>query len=78
MSASQNTGIGISAGSNLVAGGNNIAIGAYTNFVSTGSSNQLNIGNWIYGHNGNIGIGVSNPTTRLDIAGQVKITGGGP
>jgi hypothetical protein len=45
---------------------------------SATASNQLNIGNWIYGVGGNIGIGVSNPSARLEINGQIEITGGTP
>ena len=57
----------------LVSGNNNIFIGYSTQpNISTGSSNQLNIGNWIYGNNGNIGIGVANPTSKLDVAGNIK------
>lgn len=42
-------------------------------------NNQLNIGNWIYGANGNIGIGTSAiGTAKLEVAGQIKITGGTP
>ena len=41
-------------------------------------SNQLSIGNWIYGSGGNIGIGTTNSTAKLEVAGQIKITGGSP
>lgn len=44
-----NTAIGYQAGSGLTAGSYNIAIGAGTIFPSSTASNQLNIGNWIYG-----------------------------
>lgn len=63
-----NTLIGSSAGANITSGNNNIAIGATTNMVSATASNQLNIGNWIYGSGGNIGIGITTPLTRLHIS----------
>ena len=48
--------------------------------VGNTSSNQLNIGGWIYGNNGKIGIGVANPTSTaiLEVGGQIKINGGSP
>ncbi len=64
-------------------GSNNILIGAdggiknssgsFTPASQTGS-NRLNIGNWIYGNNGNIGIGASNPIYKLEVSGKVKLT----
>lgn len=63
----RNIGIGYNAGKNLTTGTNNIIIGSeYTEGfpnvivnapISGTSSNQLNIGNWIYGYNGQIAIG---------------------
>jgi hypothetical protein len=67
-----NIALGVYAGSNLTSGNNNIFIGPYTQTnVSTTSSNQLNIGNWIYGNNGSIGIGATNPAEKLDVMGSV-------
>jgi hypothetical protein len=66
---SNNTALGVSAGNTLTTGSNNIFIG-YNVLPNIGvtSSNQLNIGNWIYGDNGKIGIGVTAPTAKLQLA----------
>jgi hypothetical protein len=77
---SDNIGIGFESG-NLAAitGSNNIFIGNLVGAnIGPAANNQLNIGNWIYGHNGNIGIGQTNPAARLDVNGQIRITGGTP
>lgn len=72
-----NTSLGHNAGSTLTAGDNNILIGAWVApNIATTASNQLNIGNWIYGNSGSIGIGVQNPGAKLDIAGTIKIADG--
>ncbi|PZU78954.1 MAG: hypothetical protein DI529_17720 [Chryseobacterium sp.] len=60
LNGNNNIGIGGSAGSNLYNGNNNIIIGYGTTTSGTGVNNQLNIGNWIRGNNGIIGIGTSN------------------
>lgn len=55
-----NTLIGYQAGNSLTSGANNIAIGTNAQVPTATASNQLSIGNWIYGVNsGNIGIGAS-------------------
>lgn len=43
-----------------------------------GSTLWTESGSNVYRTSGNIGIGTSNPSARLDVAGQVKITGGTP
>jgi len=79
-----NTALGYSAGSNLTAGNNNIIIGGNTiSFPLATGSNQLNIGNIIYGTDisgtnntispGKIGIGVKSPVEKLEVAGAVKL-----
>jgi hypothetical protein len=72
--------IGNLAGSTLTAGaGGNILIWNTVNTTTATSSNELNIGNWIYGNNGNIGLGTGvGITTRLMVDGQIQITGGSP
>jgi hypothetical protein len=72
-----NIGIGNQAGTSLTAGDNNIFIGnVVTPNVSTTGSDQLNIGNWIYGDNGKIGVGNGAiiPSERMDIAnGNLRV-----
>ncbi len=64
-----NIGIGANSGVNLEGGDNNIFIGAETTAFSTVTKNELNIGNWIVGINGTIGIGsFSNPLPADGIA----------
>jgi trimeric autotransporter adhesin len=76
--ADSNIGIGFSAGSGITSWTNNIVIGTNAQAQSNTASNQLNIGNWIYGSGGNIGIGQPNPVAKLDISGTIKITGWTP
>jgi hypothetical protein len=71
-----NTAIGFSAGYDITTGSNNIFIGANigSNIGSTGS-NQINIGNAIYGFNKKIGIGVLNPQANFHTQGTVRFSG---
>ncbi|CAM4405576.1 beta strand repeat-containing protein [Flavobacterium terrigena] len=55
-----NTAIGSFAGFSLTDGTNNVLIGANTNTMNTVASNELNIGNWIFGKSGQIAIGSFN------------------
>ena len=83
-----NIAIGYKAGYDIRTGSNNIAIGNFS-FVPSGSdSNQVNIANLIFAtgadggygmiSTGNVGIGVLDPDARLEVNGQIKLTGGGP
>jgi len=71
-----NTAIGTAAGYNLTSGDNNIFIGnSVQPNVSNTASNQLNIGNWIYGNNGQIGIG-STAVAKNPTRAQLVVDGG--
>jgi hypothetical protein len=66
---SNNTAIGVLAGQTLSTGSNNIFIGYNVSpNIGITASNQLNIGGWIYGDNGKIGIGVTGPTAKLNLS----------
>lgn len=66
---SQNIAIGVDAGSGITSGSTNIMIGYNVQApISNTASNQLNIGNWIYGNGGKIGIGVTSPAAVLQLA----------
>lgn len=68
ISGSNNTALWNYAWKNLISWNSNIFIwyNVQPN-IGTGSSNQLNIGNWIYGNAGNIGIWVAAPGYKLDV-----------
>jgi len=86
---SNNIALGYQAGQNTqTVGGNipdkNIIIGYNIELPNLSGSNQLNIGNLIYGNNlngfgqtnatGNIGIGVQAPLDKLDVGGMIRIS----
>ena len=62
--------IGYRAGNVSSGGSGTILIGANVQAPNATAQNQLNIGNWIYGNDGNIGIGMANPTQRFEILGS--------
>jgi len=75
VTGNDNIALGGFSGVNQISGDNNIFIGTLTApNISPTASNQLNIGNWIYGDNGLIGIGAPTPSQRLDVAnGNLRI-----
>ncbi len=69
-----NTSIWYEAGRNISTGSRNVAIWYATQVPSATASDQLNIANKIYWvSNGNIGIGTSGPTQRLDVNGKIRM-----
>ncbi len=76
-----NTTVGSSAGYNITTGRYNLAIGYNTTLPSATNDNQMSIANVIYGSTmsttalGKIGIGEPNPTEKLDVAGNLKVSG---
>ena len=80
---SDNSAFGNAAGSNITTGSDNIAIGSNVQVPNGAGSNQLNIGNAIYGTTsttaagGSVSIGKTAPDAdvKLDVAGLTQITG---
>lgn len=74
-SSTGNTLLGYQAGSALTSGNYNILIGYNVNPYDNTGSNQLNIGNTIYGDLGTkkIGIGVTSPSDTLDVSGSLTV-----
>jgi len=68
--------VGYQAGDNITSGNYNIVIGYDADPFSNTGSNQLNIGNTIYGDLGlkRVGIGVTSPTASLEVAGTSKFS----
>ena len=84
---SNNTAVGKNALQTNTTGSNNTAIGngagvssgALTNATAIGNNAVVGASNsLVLGDNANVGIGTSIPTAKLEIAGQIKITGGNP
>lgn len=69
-SGNSNIAIGNNSGYSLNSGNGNILIGDNVNAKTVTSNNELNIGNWIVGNNGTIGIGQF--TNQLPIDGIVS------
>tara|TARA_R110000850_G_scaffold1714_11_gene9210 strand:+ start:3032 stop:4105 length:1074 start_codon:yes stop_codon:yes gene_type:complete len=69
-----NTAVGKRAGRTNTSGNNNIMIGSGIDAPSATANEQLNIGGWIYGLGGDIGISVTAPTAKLDVNGTVNAT----
>jgi hypothetical protein len=76
--ADNNIFIGYRSGKNITTGSNNIIIGVDTNGTSASITNQLNIGNTIYGNisTGNVAIGTStvSATHKLQVVGSAGLS----
>ncbi|MBI4656931.1 MAG: hypothetical protein HY746_09345 [Elusimicrobia bacterium] len=77
---SDNLLLGFQSGDSLTTGSRNIIIGYNTDAPLATTNDHMNIGNLVYGNLsiGNVGIGTTDPLAKLEVAGQIKITGGTP
>ncbi|MCR6720397.1 MAG: hypothetical protein NVV59_08895 [Chitinophagaceae bacterium] len=79
IAANNNIAIGYNSANTLTTGDTNIFIGNDIQpNIGTTNSNQLNLGNWIYGDRGLIGIGLSEPKSKLHLAGGESASGNAP
>ena len=77
-----NTAIGYKAGDNITGGARNIVIGYNIDAPSATGNSRMSIGNLIFGtgvngtgttySTGNIGIGINNPSQKLDVRGNIQ------
>ncbi len=80
-SGSNNVAIGNLAGASITSGSNNVIIGANTGATFATTSNNISISDGSGTErirvlsSGNVGIGLANPGYKLDVAGDVNITG---
>jgi hypothetical protein len=78
--------IGYQAADNLTTGNNNIIIGYDIDNITATADNRLNIGNLIFGTgldgtgttlaSGNVGIGTTSPSQKLEISGNLLLSAG--
>lgn len=84
ISGQRNIAIGLYAGDLISTGSNNIVIGHDIDAPLDAGNNQLTIGNLIFANgidgtsktisSGNVGVGVSNPSEKLEVVGTIKAT----
>ncbi|MAF32051.1 MAG: hypothetical protein CMF60_07575 [Magnetococcales bacterium] len=68
--------VGHQAGDSVSTGSDNIVIGVLADTSAPTASNELNIGNSLYGDlaNDRIGVGIATPLAELDVSGTVSAT----